>query len=330
MNAGKPKLTEESSHPRLGLELSVQLPAIDAQTHLHLMQAYTAAIDIVFPLLTDRDHSLRPDLANANAADRFTLFMIYSIACCLVSNTDERWHLLGKSCHKEAMLLLDSCTAEADITTLKSILLLAIHSLTDPQSGNLGQQIALASRLVIELGTQDLPPEHSALLESMYSIVFCLENDMCGALDRPATLLEPTWELSFDPTNPSRYLCSLYRVQNCFRKRKLKSSSHLPNEVTNSLLQVALKQTELMLSPTAAHASQLLSAFANHTGLETFLMPHWAYRAALIVLDNRTALEPCQVLEAYGEACELLSQYATKWPEVSVLLQNVKRQLKNS
>jgi hypothetical protein len=315
----------------LNLDLSLPLPTVDGRTHLHLMQAYTTAVDTFYPLLTDREHSLGSDLATSSAADRFTLFMVYSIACRLTPNSAERWHILGHCCYKEAMSLLDSCTAEADSITLKSVLLLAIHALLLPKSGNLGQQIALASRLAIEIGTQDLSPTETANLENMHSTIFCLENAMSSTLDRPATFHEPAWELIYDHSTPSKYLCSLYRVQHRFRRRKAATHTiKLPKEPPlDSHLLIVLRQTELMLNPTAQNAITLLSALSSHNSLETFLLPHWVYRTAILILESRTTLDPSQVLQSYGEACELLSRYARRWPEVTVLYRKIKHHLKS-
>lgn len=95
------------------------------------------------------------------------------------------------------MEYLEESTVEPTVATLRAVLLLAINSLFDPKSGNIGQQIALASRLALHLDTQletkQLPPEDANMMQSMHSTIFSLDNQIASCLDRPAYFPEPVW-----------------------------------------------------------------------------------------------------------------------------------------
>jgi hypothetical protein len=148
-------------------------------------------------------------------AEIFCLNMIYSIACYLEPETNRKRHLkyewtgkldfhhyasekyrsLAEAFFSRAMEHLEASTVEATVATLRAVLLLAINSLFDPKSGNIGQQIALASRLALDLEAklehQELPPRDGEMMRNMHSTIFSIENVIASTLDRPACFPEP-------------------------------------------------------------------------------------------------------------------------------------------
>jgi hypothetical protein len=104
----------------------------------------------------------------------------------------DKYRCLAESFYKIAMDHLEAATTEKTIATLRSVLLLAINSLFDPKSGNTGQQIALATRLALNLELQEQGPRDAELLRNMRFTIFSLENEIASTLDRPATFPEPT------------------------------------------------------------------------------------------------------------------------------------------
>jgi hypothetical protein len=90
---------------------------------------------------------------------------------------------------------LEAATVEANMDTLRAVLLLAIHSSFDPKSGNFGQQIALSARLAFDLEAkgelQELQPNEVEVLWNMHMTIFSLENQVASTLDRPALFPEP-------------------------------------------------------------------------------------------------------------------------------------------
>lgn len=189
----------------------------NAKTH-ELVEVYLDTIQPLYPIM---DMSARylaqeppPDLTET---ELFTLNMICSIACHVMPGTnrkrhpDHRWNPSGRlSYHmgnsikyrnfagifySRAQEHLEASTIEPTMDTLRAVLLLAINSLFDPKSGNIGQQIALATRLALALEfqveVQELGSDDATMIRNMHKIIFCLENEVASTLDRPATFPEP-------------------------------------------------------------------------------------------------------------------------------------------
>ena len=143
--------------------------------------------------------------------------MMYSIACHTIPNSAKRqdarnlWHSSGKQAHYQANCLkyrnlagkfynkamehVEAATLEPIIDTLRAVLLMAINSLFDPKSGNIGQQIALAARIAYSLEAkadqEESSPENTEMLRNMHMTIFSIENEIASTLDRPATFPEP-------------------------------------------------------------------------------------------------------------------------------------------
>jgi hypothetical protein len=183
-----------------------------------LMQLYLQILQPVYPILDSSLRYLGPELpSDLTPTEKFSLYMIYSIACYVLPNTGKKqphtegWNPTGRLAYHqansiryrslatqyfaEAMEHLEVATLEPNIDTIRSVLLLAINSSFDPIAGNIGQQVALASRLAFDLESkrvlQELDPKDEELLRAMHMTIFSLENQIASTLDRPALFPEP-------------------------------------------------------------------------------------------------------------------------------------------
>lgn len=174
-----------------------------------------------------------------------------------------KYRSLATQYFADAMEHLEVATLEPNIDTIRSVLLLAINSSFDPLAGNIGQQIALAGRLAFDLESkralQELEPNDVELLRAMHMTIYSLENQIASTLDRPALFPEPVClfghlsyilplcshqqksELCFEKDKPAEYLCSLYRMQNRFRK-----GDHVAKENVKKLLPLFDEKDELL------------------------------------------------------------------------------------
>jgi hypothetical protein len=213
--------------PRL-LSTAVQIPVQDDDDlKISFTQSSTRAhelvgiyLEVIHPLYPILDLSARylfkeppPSLTDTES---FHLIMVYSIACHIMpSNTwkghpEHQWNpsghlsfqqanaakyqMLAGAKFDEAMFYLEAATSEPTIDTLRSILLLVIHSLFDPKKGNIGQQLALATRLALTLDSQtvqELGPKGAEVMRNLHSTIFSMENEVASTLDRPSTFPEP-------------------------------------------------------------------------------------------------------------------------------------------
>lgn len=183
-----------------------------------LMELYLEVMQPVYPILDLSERYIARDVPrNLTATEMFSLNMIYSIACYVLPNTGKRpnardvWNSSGRHSYHQgnslkyrilaneffarAMVYLEAATAEPTIGTVRAVLLLAINSLFDPKSGNTGQQIALAARLLLDLEARAELDEFEVaevrMLRDMHMTVFSLENEIASTLDRPAMFPEP-------------------------------------------------------------------------------------------------------------------------------------------
>jgi hypothetical protein len=198
-----------------------------------------------------------------------------------------KYRALATEYYLKAMENLEAATMTPNIATLRAVLLLAIHSSFDPKSGNSGQQIALAARLAFDLEAkaelQELQPKEIEVLHNMHMTIFSLENQVASTLDRPALFPEPvrfflvillhtaidgfqTSELTFDMKKPADYMCSLFRLQNRFRKgdyaTKQQVKKLLPRLDERAellpIIRIALHMTHLLLNPVWGSAWHVL------------------------------------------------------------------------
>lgn len=218
--------TDEDDDWRISLKQS------DGKSH-ELVEVYLEQIQTLYPILDLSSRYLAPELpADLTDAELFDLNMIYSIGCHVTPlvlskkirqregfgklwnpSDDNSWSSSGRHTYRmshtqnytllahnfleTAELYMEAATADATIEGLRAILLLAINSLFDPLRGNIGQQIALAARLVLALGqkSHELSPKDMDMIHRMHTTIFSLENEIATVLDRPATFPEPVSSL---------------------------------------------------------------------------------------------------------------------------------------
>lgn len=211
----------------------------DAKNH-ELVEVYLEQIQPMYPILDPSARYLAPELPrDLTDVELFDLNMIYSIGCHVtplilskkirqrenfgklnnpafdslwsssgrhsynMANT-QNFRLMAQNFVETAEQYMEAATADATIQGLRAILLLAINCLFDPQKGNIGQQIALATRLVMSLEQKrhDLNPADVIMIRNMHMTVFSLENELATVLDRPAPFPEPVSTIKY--TDPPR------------------------------------------------------------------------------------------------------------------------------
>lgn len=163
---------------------------IDQNMHDFLVGCYVDSLQGMYPILHPEASFLQKPISQSlelSSWEIFALKMVYSIACHCMPANDTRLLLLSEILYKEATIFIEEITAEQNVEALQTILLLALRSQFDAQKGSIGQQIAFAHRLEIELTSReadDLVP----ILQRLRHIVFCLSVQMTTALDRPSAL----------------------------------------------------------------------------------------------------------------------------------------------
>lgn len=208
--------------------MRVSVDQSEAKNH-ELIEVYLEQIQSFYPILDPSARYLAPELPrDLTDAELFDLNMIYSIACHVtplvltkkirqrenfgklhIPSLDKLWsssgrhtyhmantqnfRLMAQNFFETAEQYMEAATADATIEGLRAILLLAINCLFDPQKGNIGQQIALATRLVIALEQKrhELSPADANMIRNMHMTIFSLENEIATVLDRPAAFPEP-------------------------------------------------------------------------------------------------------------------------------------------
>ncbi|KAJ4363569.1 hypothetical protein N0V83_009865 [Neocucurbitaria cava] len=319
-----------------------------------LLELFIETIQPVYPILDPSLRYLSREMpADLTATEHFALYMIYSISCYILPNTGKRknseqvWNPTGRlSYHQansikyralatqyfeKAMGYLEAATVEPTIATLRSVLLLAINSSFDPKSGNIGQQVALAARLAFDLESkrelQELEPNDVEMLRTMHMAIFSLENQVASTLDRPALFPEPETELCFDKSKPADYMCSLFRLQNRFRKgdpatkEDVKRLLPLLDEKAELLpiLRITLHMTHLLLNPCWGSAWHVLEAVVSLGGVHVFVTPHWVYRAGTVLIQNIPAIFGGNLIQLYSNALLVLELSSWKWPSSAAL-----------
>ncbi|KAH7067781.1 hypothetical protein FB567DRAFT_457924 [Paraphoma chrysanthemicola] len=318
--------------------------------YLEILQPVYPILDLSMPssryLAKDVPTDLKP-------VEIFTLNMIYSIACYILPNTgkkhdpDHDWAASGRlSYHQanslkyralageyysKAMKHLEAATVEPNLDTLRAVLLLAIHSSFDPKAGNFGQQIALASRLAFDLEAkadmQELLPNEVKVLHYMHLTIFNLENQVASTLDRPALFPEPSTTLCFDKDKPAEYCCSLFRLQNRFRKgdyvTKQQVKKLLPRLDEKAelapIVRITLHMTHLALNPVWGSAWHVLEAVVSLGGIHVFVTPHWVYRAGTVLIQNMPSIFGGNLIQLYSNALLVLELSSWKWPSAAAL-----------
>ncbi|KAF2678148.1 hypothetical protein K458DRAFT_317698 [Lentithecium fluviatile CBS 122367] len=322
-----------------------------------LIEVYLESIQPLYPILDLSARYLSQELpADLTDSERFHLNMVYAIACHVMPSVAHKktplhpnvnpssqlslqqkhaakYQIIAASQHANAMEYLEAATSESSIDTLRSVLLLAIYSLFDPKNGNIGQQMALATRLALmlesQIDTQDLGSNDAETMRNMHSTIFSIENEIASTLDRPATFPEPHWELCFGSpqTRPADYLCSLYRLQHRFRKGDFAAKEAVkkflpPLDEQSRLipgLRMALHQTHMLLNPCWGTAWYVLEAVVSLGSIHIFPTPHWVYRAGALLIEYLPDIYPENLIHLYANALVVLALSSCKWPSSAAL-----------
>jgi hypothetical protein len=166
--------------------------------HVDLVRTYLNTMQPLYPILDPRMRFLAPQVPlDLSSSELFCLNMVYSIGCYLEPSKNyrdekrgwqrsgkldfhhrhtDRYRMLAAEFFKKAQRHLEASTMDTTFETLRAVLLLAINSLFDPKTGNIGQQVALATRLVLSLEAkaelQELRPEDAEMLHHMHMTIF--------------------------------------------------------------------------------------------------------------------------------------------------------------
>lgn len=167
---------------------------IRAPMHKFLLRTYLTSVHPLYNIVDESLPclSLDRDLnASLSPTEIFISQMVYSIACHCVEGDCVRFLPLASACHRRAMVQVSAATANLDVETLRCVALMALHAMFDPRKGNLGQLVAFAARLSIDLGGYDTVEDTETTLRQLYRAIFCMESRYATVLDRPSFLPEP-------------------------------------------------------------------------------------------------------------------------------------------
>ncbi|TID22906.1 hypothetical protein E6O75_ATG02080 [Venturia nashicola] len=327
------------SHPRSrvpelpDLDLNVEDVDVSPKLHDYLVANFFSGIHEVYPILDQSSLFLLLDGDTRGPHDHFALQIMYSISC-LTSPEQLKLSKVGASCYRKALLHVGNATVDPTVATLQVATLLALHSLLDPASGNIGQHIAFAIRLSIGLADTD-GPDQDPRLWSLHTVVYSLENTVATALDRISTFPEPGSPLEFVLTDQSNFLCSLYRLQARFRNHAPKRNgatlddalvvADTVGENLHPNISSATLETQLLLEPSPTVAIRLLRSYEHPRFIATFVTPYWAHLAGTHIkkaFDDKE-VPRSDLLRAFGTAASLLTKFALRWPGVEVLMKNL-------
>ncbi|KIW17141.1 hypothetical protein PV08_04332 [Exophiala spinifera] len=326
--ASQSPLRSNQASSRLGIPLTWSW---DAGSHQYLVNMYFATIHQVYPIL-DPESALFSDpqrrQIELSPFEAFVLNIVYSISCHCLPGNNPQLALLSDTYHREALTYADKVTAELNLEALQAVNLLALRSLFDSQTGSLGQQIAFAHRLELELSAREVDETSHALI-ALRATTYCVGNQMATALDRPSGLVEPDDAQSLALPSDLMRLCGFYKTQSRFRDGIATDETQLtdaagPERLTLSpLVQAAKNETVFLLRPNSGTAMQLLTSYYEEHMIFNVFTPHWAYKAGALLLSDPAQESP---QEGYVLALTVLDRCALKWPN-SRALQDVLRAL---
>lgn len=316
-------------------ELDVEDAEVSPKLHKYLVANFFSGIHQVYPILDQSSQWLLLNGETRGPNDAFALQMMYSISC-LTSPEPLKLSKLAASCYRRALLNVGNATVDPSIaTTLQVATLLALHSLLDPASGNIGQHIAFAVRLSIGCADTD-GPDKDPLLWALYPVVYSFENIVATALDRINTFPEPADPIEFVPTDQANFLCSLYRLQARYRNHvPQRSDASLDDALTivdnvgenlHPNLTSATLETQLFLEPSPNVALRLLRSYEHPRFIATFVTPYWTHLAGTHVkkaFDDKEIPRP-ELFRAFGTAMSLLTKFSLRWPGVEVMVNSLR------
>jgi hypothetical protein len=143
---------------------------------------------------------------------------------------------------------------------------------------------------------------------------------------------------------PAQYMCSLFRLQNRFRKgdyvTKQQMKKLLPRLDERAellpIVRISLHMTHLLLNPVWGSAWHVLyvsllyrTSAASNTlpreavvslgGIHVFVTPHWVYRAGTVLIQNMPAIFGGNLIQLYSNALLVLELSSWKWPSSATL-----------
>lgn len=144
--------------------------------------------------------------------------------------------------------------------------------------------------------------------------------------------------MCFDPNRSADYVCSIYRLQNRWRKGNAASKALALNQLPPldlkwelpPSLRLILYQTRLLFDPRWQTAWQMLEAVVAIGSIHIYVTPHWVYRAATVVIkENWRDFHPEDVIHLYSNALVVLQTSSWKWESAAALagsLENLMQQ----
>ncbi|KAF2277039.1 uncharacterized protein EI97DRAFT_375495 [Westerdykella ornata] len=269
-----------------------------------LVRTYLDVVQPLYPVLDSGLRFLAPQPPeDLTSADLFALNMVCSIACYVMPEykrkRDPRWHwsdlgkldfhhfackkfrLLAQNYFSKAAEYLEASTMERSIVTLRSVMLLAINSLFDPQSGN---------------------------CPTMAKPDWLQESELCFDKNKPARYLCSLFRAQRRFRKGDRSVLTLLP--------RLDETDELSR---HPWLRIVLHQTHLLMNPIWQCAWFVLEAVVSQGGFHTFLTPHWVYRAGCVLLDKINEVYFEYLAQLYSNALVALELSSVKWPNVSLL-----------
>jgi hypothetical protein len=145
---------------------------------------------------------------------------------------------------------------------------------------------------------------------------------------------------------PAEYMCSLFRLQNRFRKgdyvTKQQMKKLLPRLDERAellpIVRISLHTTHLLLNPVWGSAWHVLyvsylifvddkpvpnshhrEAVVSLGGIHVCTTPHWVYRAGTVLIQNMPAIFGGNLIQLYSNALLVLELSSWKWPSSAAL-----------
>lgn len=330
----------------------------------YLTQLFFDTIHHVYPIL-DPSSPWLVDGDSLSPTHAFLQEMVCAVACHCESDP-QRSSLapVAAAAYARALRHIEQATAAQAVSTLQVVVLLLLYTLVQPATGgNISQQLGFAIRLVIDLCESPSEGEEEGAggeaqaadkadkadktppLASLYKVIYCLENHVCGVLVRPTALPEPSEALvvpspaslsSSSSCSPLDLLSTLYRVQARCRSGRLANHDALRTSIpalAGAVQEASLRlhpnivavlgETCLVLDPSSVDAAVLLlDACSDAAFLATFASAYWVHRAGEVVVATlRGKGSDRRLVRAYGQATALLQAWSGTWEAAGVLRQ---------
>lgn len=201
LTSSTPVIPPRLEAPPIGAEHEV---AITPELGRFLLDVYIKHIHCICPFLDFNAPPFTPTPFPRIPTrwEQLMIELIYATACHCVDQDGYRG--LADQCYQRAMGHIDHATGDVNTETLQAITLLSLHSFFNPQQGNTSQLVGFAARVAMDIERQG-SQEQQNIVQRIYSTIYCMENKLITALDRPGFLPEPVRK-DFAPVRPpSRY-----------------------------------------------------------------------------------------------------------------------------